>query len=331
MAHMAQPTRIQNLQQAGQELSALLAGMELDLFTSLDAGPLRADELAAALRVAPKKLSPLLYGLVVAGLLSVEDGRFANTDESAQFLVRGKPTYLGDARGFWSELVAAGLTVAESVRTGIPQARHNYGAMSAGELAVTLGGLHPAALGVGKELAARYDFSAYRHILDVAGGTGGASIALIRAYPGLRATIADLPGVLPLARRYAAEAGLSDRITTVAADLRCDAVPGRFDAAVVCKLVQVLAADDARAALAHVGRSLGPGGVVYVIGIVLDDSRLTPAPAARINVLCLSFYDGGQAYTEGEYRAWLAEADFVDIARDEPIGGSGILRARKAG
>ena len=45
----------------------------------------------------------------------------------------------------------------------------------------------------------------------------------------------------------------------------------------------------------------------------------------------LSFYDGGQAYTEGEYRTWLTAAGFVDITRDEEVSGSGILRARKAG
>jgi hypothetical protein len=137
-------------------------------------------------------------------------------------------------------------------------------------------------------------------------------------------------GVVPLAQRYVAEAGLNGRVDTITADLRRSAVSGHYDAAIVCKLAQVLAEDDAQAALIHVGQSISPGGTNYVVGIVLDDSRLTPASSARINVICLSFYDGGQAYTEGEYRAWLAAAGFTDITRDAPVAGPGILRARKA-
>ena len=333
MAQVPRPVRIQELQQASQEAVALLAGMQLDLFTPLGDGPMRADELAVALGVDAGKLSLLLYGLVVAGLLTVEDGRFANTAEAAQFLVRGKPTYMGSVHTLWSEFGYAGLTVAESVRTGIPQAQHDYGAMSEEELRVTLGGLHAAALGVGRALAARYDFSACRDILDVAGGTGGASIGLVEALPALHATIADLPGVLPLTQRYVAEAGMSDRIDTIAVDVLSGMVPGQFDAAVVCKLVQVLSAEKARVALLNVGHAIRPGGTIYIVGAVLDDSRLTPAEAVRLNVIFLSFYDGGQAYTEGEYRAWLTDAGFVEITREEEINGSGLIgliRARKA-
>ncbi|HEX5167518.1 MAG TPA: methyltransferase, partial [Thermomicrobiales bacterium] len=86
-----------------------------------------------------------------------------------------------------------------------------------------------------------------------------------------------------------------------------------------------------RAALLQVGQSLRPGGTIYVVGLILDDSRLTPPASARINVICLSFYDGGQAYTEREYRAWLTEAGFTDITRDASVAGSSVLRARKAG
>ncbi|MFQ5881026.1 MAG: methyltransferase [Candidatus Methylomirabilales bacterium] len=42
------------------------------------------------------------------------------------------------------------------------------------------------------------DFSAYRHLLDVGGGSGAYSIALCRAHPSLQATILDLPGTLRL-------------------------------------------------------------------------------------------------------------------------------------
>jgi hypothetical protein len=330
MVQTAQPVRIPQILQGGSEWFALLAGAQLDLFTPLDNGPLTADELAAALAVDAGKLSLVLYALVVTGLLTVTDGRFANTAEAAQFLVRGKPTYVGSAHTIWEEFAVARLQTAKSVRTGIPQAQHNYAAMREDELLSTLGGLHAGGLGAGRALAAHYDFGSCRTLLDAAGGSGGVSIGLVEACPTVHATIAELPNVLPIAERFVGEAGLRDRIDVVAVDLLREAMPGQFDAAVLRFLTQVLSATNAQIALRHVAGSLRPGGTIYLMNMVLDDSRLTPAAAVLTNLIFLNWYDGGQAHTEGEYRRWLSEAGFAEITR-ESLGAIDVIHARKAG
>jgi len=309
--------------------SAVLAGMQLDLFTPLDDAPLYATELAVALNVDAGKLSLLLYSLVVAGLLTVDDGRFANTPESAQFLVRGKPTYWGGAHGLLSELAEAALKTAASVRTGRAQAQHDYAAMREDELLVTLGGLHDGALDEGRDLAEHYDFGSYRAVLDVGGGSGGLSIGLVQTCPTLHATIAELPSVVPIAQRFVVEAGLTDRIDIIASDVLENVIPGPFDAAVLSNLLQVLSADDAQTALHNVAQSLRPGGMVYILAVILDDSRVSPAGDALFNVVFLNFYDAGQSYTESEYRAWLSTAGFVDTTRTELSDGKGLFVARK--
>jgi hypothetical protein len=69
---------------------AMLAGMQLDVFTPLKDGPMTATALANALDVRPEKLRPLLYALVHAELLlKFEGDRFANTPEADAYLVRG--------------------------------------------------------------------------------------------------------------------------------------------------------------------------------------------------------------------------------------------------
>ena len=331
MTALARPVHIFGLNHGAQDYFGMLAGMRLDLFTPLDERPLRADELAARLGVDAEKLGLLLYGLVAAGLLTVAEGRFANTPEAAQFLVRGKPAYMGSVHTLWEEFARAMLQAAESVRTGVAQAGHRYGEMTEEELYATLGGLHPAGLAKGRALAARYDFGAYRAVLDAAGGSGGVSIALAESYPDLRLTLADLPGVVPVAARFIAEAGLGARIGALACDLLRDSPPGRYDAAIVSLLTQVLAPAEAQAALRNIARALRPGGTVYLINVVLDDTRLTPLAAARLNVVMLSFYDQGQAYTEGEYRGWLAGAGFVDVTREDNIAEAALIRARTPG
>jgi len=91
MAQVARPARIVGMDERNRSAFALLAAMQLDFFTPLADGPMRAEEVAGALNVDAEKLSQLLYVFVVDGLLTVADGRFANTGETDQFLVHGKP------------------------------------------------------------------------------------------------------------------------------------------------------------------------------------------------------------------------------------------------
>jgi hypothetical protein len=125
-----QPTTIQHLASAVYPSFAMLAGMQLDVFTPLKDGPLTAAQLAAALRVNAEKLSRLLYALVTAHLLTVEGDRFANTPEATHFLVQGKPTYLGGRHENFSEVWENLLHTAETIRTGVPQRKKDFAATS---------------------------------------------------------------------------------------------------------------------------------------------------------------------------------------------------------
>ena len=69
---------------------AMLAGMQLDVFSPLRDGPMSGARLAEALDVPQEKLRPLLYALVNAELLRIEGDRFANTSEGDRYLVRGR-------------------------------------------------------------------------------------------------------------------------------------------------------------------------------------------------------------------------------------------------
>lgn len=88
---------------------------------------------------------------------------------------------------------------------------------------------------------------------------------------------------------------------------------GSFDVAAQRNLVQVLAPDQARRLLRNLGEAMEPGGTIFILGHVLEESRSSPAQAVGLNLTFLSIYDEGQAYTEGEHRLWLAEAGFSEM------------------
>jgi len=310
---------------------AMLAGMKLDVFTPLKDGPMTATALGDRLDVKPDKLRPLLYALVQAELLSVAGDRFANTPEADIYLVRGRPAYLGSAHELYCDLWSAALTAGQSIGSGVPQVKHDFATMPDEELAAFFRGLHPGALATGRQLAASYGFGRFRNLLDVGGGSGGVAIAACESCPDLKATVIELPKVAPIARSMVHEAKLANRVQVLAADILERAPEGRFDAAVLRNLIQVLGPDAARRALQNVGAAIERGGALFVVGHVLEDTRLAPAAAVGLNLAFLSIYDEGQAHTEREHRTWLADAGFsdVDVRYGAAPGGASIVAARK--
>ena len=112
-----QPDVINKLRFAAYSSFAMYAGMKLEVFTPLKDGPLTVQNLAQSLNVNPTRLGPLLYALVVAELLTVEDDSFANTPEAAQFLIKGNPGYMGGLHGVLTEQWTAAMKVAEGDRS----------------------------------------------------------------------------------------------------------------------------------------------------------------------------------------------------------------------
>ena len=323
------PETIEKLNSAVYPSFAMVAGMQLDVFTPLQDGPMRVEHLAEALAVQPHKLRPLLYALVAAELLTVEDERFSNTPEAAHFLVRGQPAYLGDTYEGRLMRWQATLHTAETIRTGIPQAKVDYAAMPPDQVAAHYRGIHAEAVAAARTLMARHDFSSVRHLVDVGGGSGGLALTLAGSYPQLQATVVDLATVTPITQRYIDEAGLAARVHVMTADAVQGPLRGAFDVAVLFRLLQVLSPDQAPRVLRNVGQIVEPGGVMYIVGQMLDNSRLSPPETVAGNLFFLNVFDEGQAYTEQEHRDWLADAGFAQCERLILPNKMSIVSARK--
>lgn len=317
------PRRIEELRSAVYPAYALLAGMQLNLFTSLADNPQTASQLAAAIDVDASRLRVLLYALTNARMLTVEDERFANTIEADRFLVHGREHCLIERHHLWSELWRALGMTADSIRDGRPRARKDFAYMPDSELRTFLRGLYPNARTEGRQFAARFD-AADNPILDVAGGSGGLAIGLTEAQPQLAVTVVDFPEVIPHTRHFVDEADARAHVSVEAADVVEGSLKGSYGAAILRNFLQVLAPDQIVRALASVSSALRPGAVIYVSGDILDNSRQTPEDTAAFNLVFINIYDAGQAYTESEYGGWLSQAGFVEIERLE----EDLMRAR---
>ncbi len=99
------------------------------------------------------------------------------------------------------------------------------------------------------------------------------------------------------------------------------------------RLLQVLSAKDAQRIVQNISGAILPGGSIYIVNQILDDSRISPPSSVGFNLRAINQFEAGVAHTEREYREWLSEAGFVDIERANftLAGGLGLMTARKQG
>ncbi len=273
----------------------------------------------------------MLYALVVAGLLTVEDDKFANTPEADHYLVRGKASYMGGVQELWAGNWGRILKTAATIRAGHPPEKYDYHSEQQSKLVALFRGLYPGAFVDADRLMDQDDFSTYSTVLDVGGGSGALAIALVQANPHLKATVIDLPLVTPITRQFVEEADATDRVEILTADAVRDTLSGSYDVVVARHVLQVLSVDDSRALLRNLATVLKPGGVIHLLGWILDNTRLTPPNTVGYNLVLLNDYEDGQTYTEQEYQEWLAEAGFGAFKRVVFPDGVSILTARKPG
>ena len=170
----------------------------------------------------------------------------------------------------------------------------------------------------------------FRHLLDVGGASGTWTIAWLAGRPDARATLFDLPPVIPLARERLAREGLLARVLLAAGDFHADPLPGGADLAWVSAIVHQNSREQNRALFRKVGAALVPGGRILVREVVMDETRTRPAAGALFAVNMLAGTEGGGTFTFAELAEDLEAAGFVEVEhrrRDE--GMHSVVSARK--
>ena len=227
------PNTIRHLQRAVYPASALLAGIQLNLFTVIGQDGKSVQEIADAVGLDYDKLQSLLYVLVLSDLLRVENDTFFNTEESHAFLVIGGESYIGDEYEAFvnSRWTTIGKT-AQSVKTGVAGAKIDYSAMSKTDLENFYLGNHSQNQRVGRDLASKFDFSRYKRLMDVAGGTGGLAITIVSNNPDLKATVIEQSNVVPVVQRFIDESRSSESVSVLALDITQEVPAQMFDVAI---------------------------------------------------------------------------------------------------
>jgi SAM-dependent methyltransferase len=295
---------------------------KLGIADHLEAGPQTADALATAVGAAPRPLYRLLRALAGLGIFAeTREGAFALTPMGR--LLQSKPGSLRSSALLYGDEVfwSAYGRMLHSVQTGEPAFEHAHGAplfsyLAKDQRAASL--FHETMREFSdREIAAilgAYDFSSFRHAVDIGGGHGALIAALLGSHPHLRGTVLDLEPAADGARRLLADADLTDRASFVVGSFFDQAPPGG-DIYVLKSVLHNWSDADAVRILRCCRQAIAPDGRLLVIErLIPPGNEPSEAKLFDINMLVVV---GSQERTEPEYAALFRAAGF-ELTRPIP-------------
>jgi predicted O-methyltransferase YrrM len=313
---------------AFQRSRILLTAWELDLFTILGEKGLSSAEAAEQVKANPHAVDRLMNALCALGLLSKERGRFFNTPLAGKYLVKGKPDFMSNL-GHTSHTWDSWSHLTQAVKQGGPIERQPMNDRGEMWLEAFIAAMHNRARIQAPKLAALLDLSEVSRILDVGGGSGAFAMAMVRAREGSTAVVFDLPGVVPIARRYIEQEGLAERVSTAEGDFIRDELGSGFDLVFLSAIVHMLSPEQNISLLKKCARALNPGGQIVIQDFIIDEDRTSPAFATLFALNMLVATDSGDTYTESEMKDWMQASGFGEVKRIDTDFGTGLMMGRK--
>ncbi|MFG1707743.1 methyltransferase [Nonomuraea sp. M3C6] len=308
---------------------ALRVASTLRVADHLAEGPSEVGELARATGCDPAYLHRTLTHLAARGVFEEpEPGTFALNDTARGLLDESLRLSL-DLDGVGGRLAGAWAAFLPAVRSGEPAYRELYGRPFWDDLEAhpELGASFDALMGpVGHgefdpEILPGGDWDGVAEVVDVGGGTGAALAAILRARPGVKGTLVELPATAARAAESFAAAGLS---VTVVGGSFYDPLPAGKDVYLVRKVLNDLPDREALALLRRCAQAAGASGRVVVVGSV----ALGPVTGAGLTPELVLL--GGMERTLEEFRALAGQAGLAVSATSRESSGRSVVECRAA-
>ncbi len=301
---------------AYQRTEALKAAIELDLFTAIGQGNSTPAELAKRCEAAERGVRILSDFLAIMGFLNKEGNRYTLTQDSAVFLDKRSPGYMGSIVEFIStpQLTENFKNFAEAVRKGGTTDTEGGTVAPDNPIWVKFArAMAPMMAMPAQVLAKLVDPGASEElkILDIAAGHGLFGLAFAANNSAAHITALDWPKVLEVAKENAANAGVADRYSTIEGSAFDVDYGTGYDLILLTNFLHHFDPPTCEGLLRKVHAALKEGGRAVTLEFVPNEDRITPPDAASFSVMMLGSTPAGDAYTFSELEKMFANAGFT--------------------
>jgi O-methyltransferase domain/Dimerisation domain len=293
---------------------ALYVAAKLGIADLVEDKPLPIKELAAKTESNERALYRVLRSLSSVGVFQETDPGVFGLTPYAEILRTNAPgsfrsgiIFMGEE---WHWRVWGNL--AESVKTGKPAWGYVHGAevfdyfsTHPAEAEIFNRAMTDMSVGVAPAIIEAYDFSKFETLADIAGGHGYLLSQVLKANPGVKGLLFDVPSVIAGADSLLEKQGVADRVEKVAGDF-FSSIPGGANAYMMKHIIHDW--DDERCIkiLSNIREAMPADGKVLILETIVPEGN-EPHYSKMLDLEML-VSPGGAERTAREYSELLAAA-----------------------
>lgn len=297
-----------------QSAAVFVAAAELNLFSALRGHPVDAKSLAEKLKCDLRGLTTLLDALAALQLITKKEDLYSLPNGAEEFLVPESPRSLLAMTQHQANCLRNWAQLAMVVKTGKPADKFPSVRGPEGDAESFIGAMHNISAPMADGVIQSVQPLQFKQLLDIGGASGTWTMAFLRAWPAGKATIFDLPHVIPMAQGRIQQAGFRERVSFASGDFMADPLPRGADLAWVSAIIHQNSRAQNRQLFANVFQALVPGGRVAIRDFVMQENHVEPGPGALFAINMLVATPGGSTFTFEEIREDLASAGFTNAA-----------------
>jgi hypothetical protein len=254
--------------------------------------------------------------LTIHGFLTKDGTQYALTQDSAVFLNRKSPAYLGGAIEF---LLAPRVREAHALLT--EAVRRGGSALGEGNMVPEnpdwvkfARAMMPMMVMPAQIMTAELCKGGEAHkVLDIAAGHGIYGITVAKQNPSAEIYACDWKNVLPVAEENARAMGVGDRYHLLPGSAFEVDFGGGYDVALVANFLHHFDPPTCTTFMKKVHASLEPGGRAAIVEFVPNPDRVSPPMAAAFSLVMLATTPAGDAYTFAELESITKDAGFSRV------------------
>jgi 2-polyprenyl-3-methyl-5-hydroxy-6-metoxy-1,4-benzoquinol methylase len=310
------PERFFNAVNAYEQTEAIKAAVELEIFTAIAEGNTAAAAIAKRCGCAERGARTLCDFLTIHGFLTKEGTQYGLTQDSAVFLNRKSPAYLGGVIEFLltPRVREAHALLTEAVRRGGCALGEGNMVPDNPDWVKFARAMMPMMAMPAKIMATELRKGGEVHkVLDIAAGHGIYGITVAQQNPAAVIYACDWKAVLAVAEENARAMGVGDRLHLLPGSAFEVDFGGGYDLALITNFLHHFDPPTCTTFLRKVHASLAPGGRAAIVEFVPNPDRVTPPMAAAFSMIMLATTPAGDAYIFTELESMSKDAGFSRV------------------
>ena len=291
----------------------------LDFFTWLAEHPSDKDTICQHFEIAERPTDVMLTLFTAMGYVARREAKFEVTPAAREHLVSSSPFFLGP---YYASLKDRPVCkdFLQVLRTDKPA---NWGsfkqekdwarAMEEDGFAQSFtAAMDCRGVFLGQALAKAHDFSRFKRVLDLAGGSGIYACSIVAHHPHLQAAVYEKSPVHKVAAAAIAKRGFSTRVQVIQGDMFKEELPRAFDVHLISNVLHDWNEKTVTALLAKSHAALEARGMLIIHDVHINEEKSGPLPNAAYSALLMHATEG-KCYSLSELYPMLRELGFSGL------------------